>query len=301
MVSSNRNIQHEGSDRPPSGPPLRNSPLHKWLRFLSHQPLLWVSIGVAIVYVAIALAAPSLVQANLLLDPHEFLSHPVHAAPSAAHPWGTNRQGYDILSRTFFGTRTAFQVVFAGTTFALVFGVPLGLLSGFFGGWLDRLLVFVMDAIYTLPGLLLAIAVAFVLGPGIVTVSVAVALAYGPLYFRVVRNQTASIKSRGFVEAAIAAGSPPFTIMGRHIFPNVLPSLPVLLTLNAADAISMTASLGFLGLGIPPEFPEWGQDLRMALDSFAAGSGIWWTAVFPGIAIALLITSLSAIGESFSD
>ena len=265
------------------------------------RPLLWLSLGIVLVYATIALAAPSLAEAGVLRDPNEFLSHPIHAVPSGQYPWGTNRQGYDVLSRTLFGTRIAFQVVFAGTAIALLCGVPLGLLSGYRGGWLDRLLVFAMDAIYTLPGLLLAIAVAFVLGPGIATISIAVALAYGPLYFRVVRNQAASIKSRGYVEAAIAAGSSSLAILCRHVFPNVLPSLPVLLTLNAADAISMTASLGFLGLGIPQDIPEWGQDLRMALDSFAAGSGIWWTAAFPGLAIALLITCLSLIGESFGE
>ena len=267
-------------------------------RWATSTPLLWPSVVVVLLYLAIALAVPSLSEWGVLGDPREYLSNPVTAAPSLQYPWGTNQQGYDVLARTLHGTRTAFNVVLRGTIFALLFGVPLGLIGGYFGSWLDRLLVFAMDALYTLPGLLLAIAVAYILAPGINTVSIAVGLAYGPLYFRVVRNQAASIRSRGYVEAAIAAGSSQFTILRRHIFPNVLPSLPVLLTLNAADAISMTASLGFLGLGIPSETPEWGHDLRLALDSFSAGSG-WWTAVFPGLAIAVLITSLSLIGESF--
>ena len=267
-------------------------------RWVANKPLLWASLAIVLAYIAIALVAPQLSARGLLGDPIEYLSNPVATPPSLQYPWGTNQQGHDVLARTLHGTRTAFNVVIRGTAFALLFGVPLGLIGGYFGSWLDRVLVFAMDALYTLPGLLLAIAVAYILHPGITTVSIAVALAYGPLYFRVVRNQAASIKSRGYVEAAIAAGSSPFTILRRHIFPNVLPSLPVLLTLNAADAISMTASLGFLGLGIPSDIPEWGHDLRLALDSFAAGSG-WWTAVFPGLAIAGLITSLSLIGESF--
>ncbi|MEL7085562.1 MAG: ABC transporter permease [Cyanobacteria bacterium J06597_1] len=282
--------------------PFRRLPLvalsRRTRRWIASKPLLWPSIAIVVGYVAIALMAPQLSRWELLGDPVEYLSNPVMTAPSPDYPWGTNQQGHDVLARTLHGTRTAFNVVIRGTTFALLFGVPLGLIGGYFGSWLDRILVFAMDALYTLPGLLLAIAVAYILQPGITTVSLAVALAYGPLYFRVVRNQAASIKSRGYVEAAIAAGSSPLTILRRHIFPNVLPSLPVLLTLNAADAISMTASLGFLGLGIPSDIPEWGHDLRLALDAFAAGSG-WWTAVFPGLAIALLITSLSLIGESF--
>lgn len=282
---------------------LDNIDLRRWSgwRYLQCHAILTGSLGMVGVYLLIAAIAPLLFHWQWLRDPTDFLSNPIHQSPSFEYWLGTTREGYDVLSRTLFGTRTALQVVVAGTSLALVFGVPLGLLSGYSGGWLDRVLVFAMDAIYTLPGLLLAIAVAFVLGPGIGTAAVAVALAYGPLYFRVVRNQTASIKARGYVEAAVAAGASPVSILYRHIFPNVLSSLPVLFTLNAADAILITASLGFLGLGLPQDIPEWGQDLRAALDAFAAGSGIWWTAVFPGLAIALLVTALSLVGESFSD
>ncbi|MEM8717037.1 MAG: ABC transporter permease, partial [Cyanobacteria bacterium P01_G01_bin.4] len=220
--------------------PFRRLPLvalsRRTRRWIASKPLLWPSIAIVVGYVAIALMAPQLSRWELLGDPVEYLSNPVMTAPSPDYPWGTNQQGHDVLARTLHGTRTAFNVVIRGTTFALLFGVPLGLIGGYFGSWLDRILVFAMDALYTLPGLLLAIAVAYILQPGITTVSLAVALAYGPLYFRVVRNQAASIKSRGYVEAAIAAGSSPLTILRRHIFPNVLPSLPVLLTLNAADA-----------------------------------------------------------------
>ncbi len=268
---------------------------------MRQRPLLAVSATVVLLYAILAATAPLLQQWGWLRDPTEFLPHPIHQAPNADYWWGTTRQGYDVLSRTLYGARTALQVVLAGTSFGFGFGVPLGLLSGYWGGGFDRATVFVMDAIYTLPGLLLAIAIAFVLGPGIVTAGVAVALAYGPLYFRVVRSQTASVKARGYVEAAIAAGAPTAQILRRHIFPNILSSLPVLVALNAADAISIAASLGFLGLGLPPEIPEWGQDLRVALDSFAAGSGIWWTAAFPGLAIALLVTALSFLGESFGE
>ncbi len=253
--------------------------------------------AVVALYGLLAITAPYLG----LTDPNRFLDLPIQAPPSAEFWWGTTRQGYDVLARVVFGCRTALQVILSGTLLSAVIGVPLGLLSGYVGDWLDRLLIFTMDILYTLPGLLLAIAIAFVLGPGLKTAAVAIAVAYVPLYFRVVRNQTTSLRSRPFVVASIAAGAGLPTLLRRHLLPNVMPSLPVLLTLNAADAILISASLGFLGLGFASEVPEWGQDLRVALESFADGSGIWWPTVFPGLAIAILVMALSWLGESIED
>jgi peptide/nickel transport system permease protein len=156
-----------------------------------------------------------------------------------------------------------------------------------------------MDTIYTLPGLLLSVTLAFVVGRGILNAAIALSIAYIPQYYRVVRNHTASVKTELFIEAAQAMGASTWDVLTRYLFLNVIQSVPVLFTLNAADAILTLGSLGFLGLGLPPEVPEWGRDLKQALD--ALPTGIWWTAFFPGFALTLMVVGLSFLGEGLND
>ncbi|MFM7791067.1 MAG: ABC transporter permease, partial [Microcystis panniformis] len=205
----------------------------------------------------------------------------------------------DVFSRTLFGARAALSVVFLATGLSLVIGVPLGLISGYLGGKIDRVLLFLMDTLYTLPGLLLSVALAFVLGRGILNVAIAVSIAYIPQYFRVVRNQTASVKNELFIEAARAIGATPGRILSKYLFFNVVQSVPVLFTLNAADAILVLGGLGFLGLGLPEEVPEWGHDLKEALADLS--TGIWWTTLFPGLAMTTMVVGLSLLGEGLSE
>ncbi len=224
--------------------------------------------------------------------------------PSSEHWFGTNDQFYDVLSRMIWGARTALEVVILSVAISLVVGVPLGLLSGFVGGWTDRMLVFVSDALYALPSLLMAIVFSFLLrgplGGGIVAAALSLVVIYIPQYFRVVRNTTVSAREATYVEAARAIGAPNRTIMGRYLFGNVIQSVPVIGTLNAADAIATLAGLGFIGLGIQPnEASEWGYDLSRAIDD--AGAGIWWTAFFPGMAIVLLVVGLTLVGEGLNE
>ncbi len=267
-------------------------------RSLSSQ-LMGIGMGLTVAFVAIALFAP-LVQAwGWLQDPTEFLANPPHDPPSLQHWFGTTRQGYDVLSRSLFGSQVALQVVVLATTLSLLVGVPLGLVSGYLGGRLDRLLVFLMDAIYTLPALLLSVTLAFVVGRGVLNAAIALSIAYIPQYYRVIRNHTASIKTQLFVEAAQAMGASTGDILTRYLLLNVVQSVPVLFTLNAADAILTLAGLGFLGLGLPEQVPEWGHDLRQALD--ALPTGIWWTACFPGLAMTLLVVALSLLGEGLNE
>ncbi|WP_448533483.1 ABC transporter permease [Parathermosynechococcus lividus] len=267
-------------------------------RQLSHQ-LLWIGGLICGIFVFVAFTAPLGQALGWIPNPQDFLDFPIHAPPSAQHWFGTNRQGYDVFSRTLFGTQAALQVVVVATLFSLILGVPLGLLSGYCGGWLDRALLFFMDTVYTLPGLLLAVTVAFVVGKGVVNAAVALSVAYIPQYYRVVRNHTVSLKNEVFIEAARAMGASTPRILRRYLLINVLPSIPVLFTLNAADAILTLAGLGFLGLGLPPEVPEWGQDLRQALDGLSVG--IWWTTLFPGLAMTTLVVGLSLLGEGLGE
>jgi peptide/nickel transport system permease protein len=137
------------------------------------------------------------------------------------------------------------------------------------------------------------------LGRGIFNVAIAVSIAYIPQYFRVVRNQTASVKNELFIEAARAIGASPSRILSKYLFFNVVQSVPVLFTLNAADAILVLGGLGFLGLGLPEEVPEWGHDLKEALADLS--TGIWWTTLFPGLAMTTMVVGLSLLGEGLSE
>jgi peptide/nickel transport system permease protein len=270
----------------------------------SNRPRLSVRLAIAgaiitSIFVFLAIAAPSLQSWGWLQDPTEALSNPIHESPGAEYWFGTTRQGYDVFSRTVFGTQAALQVVVLATALSLIVGVPLGLISGYLGGRVDRLLLFVMDTIYTLPGLLLSVTLAFVVGRGILNAAIALSIAYIPQYYRVVRNHTTSVKTELFIEAAQALGATPTRILSKYLFFNVIQSVPVLFTLNAADAVLILGGLGFLGLGLPPDVPEWGHDLRLALD--ALPTGIWWSALFPGLTMTLMVTGLSLLGEGLSE
>ena len=198
-----------------------------------------------------------------------------------------------------YGSQAALKVVIFATTLSLILGVPLGLISGYWGGKVDRVLLFLMDTIYTLPGLLLSVTLAFVVGKGVINAAIALSISYVPQYYRVVRNHTTSIKNELFIEAAQAMGATPRRILSKYLFFNVIQSVPVLFTLNAADAILILGGLGFLGLGLPEDVPEWGHDLKLALD--ALPTGVWWTALFPGLAMTLMVTGLSLLGEGLSE
>jgi peptide/nickel transport system permease protein len=276
----------------------------RFLKTLSQSGLstqfMAVGIVLSALYVFAALFSPLFQSVGWLQNPTEFLSNPINDPPSLTHWFGTDVQGYDVFSRTLFGSQAALQVVVVATLFSLVIGVPLGLFSGYLGGRLDRVLLFLMDTIYTLPGLLLSVTVAFVVGRGVLNAAIALSVAYVPQYYRVVRNHTVSVKTELFIEAAQATGASPWRVLTRYLLLNVIQSVPVLFTLNAADAILTLAGLGFLGLGLPEEVPEWGHDLRQALSGLSTG-GIWWTALFPGLAMTLLVVGLSLVGEGLND
>ena len=273
-----------------------------WLqRFWAWRPrtlsarLARVGVWVLLFYVLIALLSPLLFHSGLLVDVNSGLDNPINAAPSWDHWCGTNRLGQDVCARTVAGAGVALQVVVLALTLALVVGVPLGMLSGYFGGPVDRALVLLMDTVYSLPVILLAVVMAFLLGQGLLNAAAALCVVYVPQYFRVVRNQTASVKAELYVEAAQSLGAGPVWIMRKYLFRNVITSVPVVLTMNAADSVLMLGSLGFLGLGLPAAVPEWGSELKQALT--ALPTGIWWTALYPGLAMFILVLALSFIGE----
>lgn len=263
------------------------------------QQLMTIGLLITLIFLLIAVLAPVFQAWGWLQNPTASLINPIHEPPSFSHWFGTSRQGYDVFSRTLFGTQAALKVVILATVLGVVIGVPLGLVSGYIGGTLDRVLLFVMDSIYTLPGLLLSVTLAFVVGRGILNAAIAISIAYIPQYYRVVRNHTVSVKTELFIEAAQAMGASTYRVLSRYLFLNVIQSVPVLFTLNAADAILILGGLGFLGLGLPDGVPEWGHDLRQALE--ALPTGIWWTTFFPGFAMTLLVVGLSLVGEGLNE
>jgi peptide/nickel transport system permease protein len=250
---------------------------------------------IVFLYAVMALATPVLDHLGLLADPNAGLANPIDGPPSWQHWCGTDRLGRDVCARTLAGSGVALQVVLLALGLALLIGVPLGMASGYLGGLVDRLLVLVMDTLTTLPVLLLSVVLAFLLGRGLPNAAAALCVVYVPQYFRVVRNQTAQVKAELFVEAARSLGAGPLWILRRYLFRNVITSVPVLLTLNAADAVLVLGGLGFLGLGLPETVPEWGSDLQQALTSVP--TGIWWTAFWPGLAMFVLVLGLSFLGE----
>jgi peptide/nickel transport system permease protein len=215
-------------------------------------------------------------------------------AAASSFVLGTNQLGQDVLSRILWGTRVAFLIGFAAALVALVVGLPLGLIAGFTGGKLDRGLSLFMDSMYSFPGLILAIAIAAVLGPSIGNVIVAIAVVYVPTYYRIVRGQTLSVKEELFVEAARSLGARSLEILRRYVFPNVIPSVAIIFSVNVADAILTGAALSFLGLGLPPHIPDWGIDLARGQEAIQTA---WWLVTFPGLAVMLVVLTFTMLGE----
>jgi len=227
------------------------------------------------------------------------LNNQIYAPPSLSHLCGTDRLGRDVCLRTLQGSTIAFEVVFLSLFFSVLVGLPLGLISGYYGGYIDKFLSILMDTIYSIPVILLSVVIAFILGRGVFNAALALCIVYSPQYYRLIRNQTLLIKSENYVQAANISGLSTKTVIIKYIFPNVITPLPVLLTLNAADSVLVLGSLGFLGLGVPANVPEWGSDLNLALT--ALPTGIWWTALYPGFAMFFLVLALSFIGEDLEE
>jgi peptide/nickel transport system permease protein len=274
--------------------------------------ILYSGLAIVFFFVALAIFAPLIAPYGFDQVTADGVRFEKQASPDSEHLFGTTVQSTDVLSRVVWGSRTAIEVVLLAVVLSLAVGVPLGLISGYVGGRLDRTLVLINDALFAFPYLLLAIVVAFLLSDtafgegflgirgGVVTAAVAITVVYIPQYFRVVRNHVISVREEPYVEAARALGAPRRTIIRRYVFSNVIQNVPAIATLNAADAILTLAALGFLGYGIQPtEAAEWGYDLQRAIDD--AGAGIWWTGIFPGLAIVLLVTGFTLVGEGLND
>ncbi|MGO9308619.1 MAG: ABC transporter permease [Spirochaetia bacterium] len=258
----------------------------------------WIMIAGALV-IALILTMTAFPHLFARFDPNDQNAGGQMTAPSRAHIMGTDNLSRDVWARVVYGARTILGVAIAAALLSALIGIPLGLLSGFAGGVFDRVLSLVMDSVYSFPGLILAIAFAAMLGPGVINITLAVAVVYIPTYFRLVRGQTLSIKEEVYVEAARAIGARRGTILQRYVFPNVIATVVVVLSLNIADAIMTEAALSYIGLGLPAGIPDWGMDLSMGKKFLP--SGIWWMITFPGLMIMLLALGFTMLGEGLAE
>lgn len=269
--------------------------------------MLIAGLALCLMFVVMAVLAPVIAPYSFNQLSDDAGSFPRQAPPGEGHPWGTTVGGYDVLSRVLWGAQTALSTVVIAIAASIFVGILLGLISGYLGGWLDRVLVTIADAIYAFPTLLLAIVISIVISGGqsskwggIMAAALSITVVFIPQYFRVIRAETVRLKAEPFVESAQVIGASTLRIIFRHVLRNATRSLPLIVTLNASEAILTLAGLGFLGFGIvPTTAAEWGYDLNRAIADVA--SGIWWTGVFPGLAIVLLVLGVTLVGESLND
>ncbi|PTM55173.1 peptide/nickel transport system permease protein [Phreatobacter oligotrophus] len=270
------------------------SPGARAWRRLKKRRTAMVALAILVVLTLLAVFAP-LIATH---DPTQQSWRAVRQAPSWMHWFGTDEVGRDIFSRIVYGTRASLSAGVISVAIAIAAGVPLGLLAGYAGGWVDALISRITDAMLASPFLILAIALAAFLGPSLQNAMIAIGITATPVFVRLTRGQVLSIKMEDYVEAARAVGNTKLRIAFTHILPNVMPQLLVQGTLTIATAIIAEASLSFLGLGQQPPAPSWGSMLNVA-QRFLSNAP--WMAVFPGIAIFLTVLSFNLLGDGLRD
>jgi peptide/nickel transport system permease protein len=270
------------------------SPARRALRRLFKRKGAVFGLLVIAIFIVLALFAPFVAP----YDPLATSWTLVRKAPSAQHWFGTDDLGRDVLSRVIYGTRASLMAGAISVTIALSIGVPLGLLSGYRGGFIDALISRITDAMLACPFLILAIALAAFLGPSLSNAMIAIGISTTPVFIRLTRGQVMSVKVEDYVEAARAMGNPRWRIALVHILPNIMPALLVQATLSIAAAIIAEAALSFLGLGQQPPAPSWGSMLNAA-QRFLTNAP--WMAIWPGLGIFLVVLSLNLVGDGLRD
>ena len=219
-------------------------------------------------------------------------------SPSGQHWFGTDELGRDVLSRVLVATQASMRVAVVSVAFAVVVGVIIGIVAGYRGGWVDTAFMRVVDVMFAFPVLLLALAVVAILGPGTTTTILAIGIVYTPIFARVARASTLSVRVEPYVQMSRAMGTGSLYILARHIMPNIAGPLIVQTSLSLAFAILSEAALSFLGLGIQPPQPSLG---RMIFDSQGFVTMAWWMAVFPGAAICVIVLAFNLVGDGLRD
>ena len=270
------------------------SPARRALRRLIARKSAVAGLIVIAAFIALAVFAP-------LIAPYDPVATSwtlVRKPPSALHWFGSDDLGRDILSRVIYGARASLLAGAISVGIALSIGVPLGLLAGYRGGFVDALISRITDAMLACPFLILAIALAAFLGPSLGNAMIAIGITTTPVFIRLTRGQTIGVKVEDYIEAARAIGNPRWRIALFHILPNILPALLVQATLSIAAAIIAEAALSFLGLGQQPPAPSWGSMLNAA-QRFLTNAP--WMAIWPGLAIFLVVLSFNLVGDGLRD
>jgi len=230
---------------------------------------------------------PTLIEGNVILQP-----------PGSGHIFGTDEYGRDVLSRVAFGARTSLRFALFATAISISTGTVTGLMVAYYPGRFDSIVMRMVDVLLAFPGILLALIVVALLGPGLAQVTVAVGVGQAPTFIRIVRSSALGVRHKLYIEAAHALGVPGHRVLWRHLFPNIRHTVLVLATLGFAEAILIGSSLSFLGLGAQPPTPEWGAMLGEARGYLASA---WWTAAVPGSVLAATLLSLNIVGDQLRD
>jgi len=268
----------------------KSNALTSALRQLVRRPPTLIGSVIVVVFIAIAIFGPT-------LAPHrydEIIRGAARLAPSAEYPFGTDRLGRDVLSRVLWGARDMIVLPTLTTILSVLFGTAIGLTLGYVGGWIANVVSRALDSLLAIPALILALVMLGTIGPSAIGIVFVVVILYTPIVARVVRAATLSLRTSGYIEAAKLRGESRFYILFREILPGVLPALVVEASLRFTYAIFLTASLGFLGLGVQPPSPDWGRMVNEARDSFAQTPWALW---FPAGAIALLIIGVNLLSD----
>ncbi len=267
-----------------------NEVVHLLLRHRGAQ------IGLCILLTIISMALFADVLAPY--DPYKANLRDALKPPSLDHPMGTDEIGRDILSRIMYGARFSLFIAFASVAMGAIIGVSIGLLSGYYGGWIDYVVQRMTDILLALPGVVLALALVAVLGPGLTNLIIAVGIGFIPVYIRIVRGVTLQVKAMEYVTAAEMLGLSSLRVLFKHILPNVFPSVMVQVTLHLGSAVLAAAGLGFLGLGVQPPNPEWGAMIGTGRNYIFRAPHL---IIFPGLSLFLVVLGFNLLGAALRE
>ncbi|MEM1610332.1 MAG: ABC transporter permease [Sulfolobales archaeon] len=272
--------------------------LIEFLRYIKKKPLYIFGFIIVIIFIAIGLTAP-----YILTRPEDAwgLTYDVKNSlkpPSLEHPFGTDIFGRDMFNRVLLGTRYSLFIAISVVGLSLIIGVVIGLIAGYIGGWVGIGLMRIVDMFLAFPPLLLAIAMAAVIGRGVSTTIIALAISWWPWYARLMFIATNSVKNSPYIDAARALGLNELTVMFRHILPNSITPVITQATLDLGSAVLEASSLSFLGVGVPPPIPEWG---RLIGEGWNLIDKAWWVSVFPGLALLLTVIGFNLLGDAVKE
>lgn len=263
--------------------------------FAQRKPLGALGALITLALIVVAIFAPTIATH----DPNDIVPGEAINGISSEHYFGTDQFGRDIFSRVVYGTRISLQVSLIAVAIGTAVGTAVGLISGYMGGRVDMVLQRLVDSFLAFPGLILAIALVGLVGPSVINVSIAIGVLTAPALSRIVRGPVLSVKQNVYVEAARAIGASDMRIMFRHILPNVTAVIIVVSTARLGAAILVESSLSFLGLGPPPPTPTWGS--MLSGDALYVMETAWWLAVFPGVAITMVVLGFNLLGDALRD